>query len=143
MNLKCWNISAREIADLKDLPKNWVCVSISEEHGGYYPIGFDPEFKDERVLRVRFTDITAPVEKFNKKFGPISENTAKEIINFVEKHKDLNFIVHCHASISRSSAVCLFLNTIYGHELKENFWHLSEPNAHTLGLLIREYKRGK
>ena len=69
------------------------------------------------------------------------EITAKEIVNFVRENKDKNFIVHCAAGVSRSSAVCMFIHLTYGHSLKGQFWYTSEPNSHVLGKLLIEDKR--
>ena len=135
---KCINISAREILKLIELPKDWVCISINEEHERLYPLGF-PE--DDRVLRVRFTDIVGEITYKDKKYNPLSVENAHKILNFIDKNREKHYIVHCQASISRSSAICLFLNMIYGHKLKENFWKVSEPNPMVFGRLIIEYKR--
>jgi len=137
--MKAINISAREIADLKDLPKGWCCISINEEHYDYYPIGFDQEGKDERILRVRFSDVTAPISKIahdNMVFNPINDDTAKKIVDFIEENKGKNLLVHCAAGVSRSAAVCLYAHLTYSHGVKDNFWALSHPNKFVLGALL-------
>ncbi len=134
-----FNVSAREIADKKILENNWVCISVNEEAFPYYPIGFDSEWNNDRILRVRFSDVVASTKKAgfgDLIFNPIDGDTALKIFNFAERHKDKNFLVHCAAGVSRSSAICIFLHLAYGHELKENFWQTSRPNKIVLGALL-------
>ena len=137
--MRAINLSAREIGDLKELPKDCVLISINEEYGDLYPLQFSDE---SRILRQRFSDIHAAIESKGRTYNPINARHADEIIRFCEdnRYKYENFLVHCAAGISRSSAVCLFLSLVYGADLKENFWHLSEPNPYVLGLLLVRYK---
>ena len=137
--MRAINLSAQEVGDLKELPKNCVLISINEEYGDLYKLQFSDE---SRILRLRFTDITTAVENKGRTYNPINARCADEIIRFCEnnKFKYENFLVHCAVGISRSSAVCLFLSLVYGADLKENFWHLSEPNPYVLGLLLVRYK---
>jgi predicted protein tyrosine phosphatase len=137
MALSCHNISALEIASMKKLPPNWKCISVNEEYSGYYPIGFE-KGNESRILRVRFSDVTYPIKKagFDHTFNPISGDTVQLIRNFVEENKDHNFLLHCQAGVSRSSAICLYIHIAYGHNLRENFWQVSRPNKYVLGALL-------
>ena len=67
--------------------------------------------KVEDSLTVRFWDI----EKHIGKYKPISDNTAKLIAEFIWKHRDKKFLVHCTAGISRSAAVALAIECILEH----------------------------
>jgi predicted protein tyrosine phosphatase len=136
---KCINISAREAGKLEKLPDGCFLISVNEEHDGYYHLQFDNE--GDRLLRVRFSDVTCDYEFKGKKISSISVNTAHEIINFIEKNHNKNAIVHCAAGISRSSAICMFLHLVHGYELKENFFATSEPNPFVLGRLLIEHKK--
>lgn len=134
---KCINISAREACDLDHLPDGWVLISINEEHENLHPL----KISGDRILRVKFTDTTHAFEHKGRKFSPLDGNTAHTIINFLHQNHSRNVIVHCHAGISRSSAICMFLHLAYGHELKDNFFATSEPNPFVLGRLLIEHKK--
>jgi predicted protein tyrosine phosphatase len=130
------NICAAEACDLKYLPQNTVMVSIKEEYGPLH----DLQIKND-VLVVRFSDITTRQEIKGQMYHPISQETALKMLDFIALNKDKNFLVHCFAGVSRSSAVALFINNRYGHSLRPHFWALSEPNPFVLGKLIVESKR--
>ncbi len=133
--LKAINVSSLGIENLKNLPDNWVVISISEEHGSEYKFKFEDK---NRILRLKFSDIGEIIESKGLTYHPISREQAKEVISFIEKNKEKNFLINCAAGISRSAAICLFLHLYYGYELKDKFWLLSEPNCFILGRLIIE-----
>ena len=136
--MKAINTSALEASEMVVLPPNFVMISINEEHSPPVPLSFSAT---DRVLRVHFTDITADEKDKGVTYRPIQDQDAHAIIKFVKEHKDKNFIVHCAAGVSRSSAVCFYIHTIYGHELRKSFWFLSEPNPFVLGKLLIEHHR--
>lgn len=53
--------------------------------------------------------------------------------NFVEQHKEKDFIVHCDAGISRSSAVAFFIKDFVGHSVEH--YHVVFPNPWVSKLL--------
>jgi predicted protein tyrosine phosphatase len=139
MTLWTKNICAREAEEIKYLPENTVLISINEEHGNFYPLQVSI---DDRVLRLRFSDVTTMINhRDGNQYLPISRETANKVVNFIEENKDKNFIVHCAAGVSRSSAVCMYIHLKYGHALRNAFWSLSEPNSFVLGRLFIEAKR--
>jgi predicted protein tyrosine phosphatase len=132
--LTATNIDAPTAALIEKLPENTVLISINEEHENAYYLQLNRKSPD--ILTVRFSDVTAPRPYGDKHYLPISNATALDIIGFIEKNKDKNFLIHCQAGISRSSAICIYLNIKYGHKLKENFWMVSNPNKFVVGSLI-------
>lgn len=134
------NISRQEVRELKELPPNTVLILINEPDA---ISEIDLKFKTDRDnnLRVAFWDIRGEFKKDGKLYGIIPDKTAGEIIEFIDRNKDKNFIVSCQAGISRSSAVCIFINTIYGHSLRNQFFLFSIPNELVLGRLIVNYKK--
>ena len=134
--MKALNISDLEVMDLV-IPKHWTLISINEEYENLVQVNHLPD----NSLIVKFSDVNEQVKlDENRIFNPISKENAKLIIDFIERFKDNNFIVHCVAGVSRSEAVCLYIHLTYKHELKENFWSLSEPNPFVLGRLLIEKK---
>ena len=122
--------SAQKITCLDD---SEVLISIGNHFGTEH---VSIKNQEHKILKVVFDDVTAKLECKGEIFTPIDGYAALEIIKFIEQYKNKNFIVHCHAGISRSSAVCLYMHLFYGHKLKENFWNLSHPNPYVLGKLI-------
>lgn len=128
------NISAEEARTIKYLPNNSVLISINEEDMDLHPLKLDRN--DSRILTLKFSDVTRPCDVHGIKYNPISSDDALKVLDFINLNKDKNFIVHCHAGISRSAAICLYLHIIHGHELKKHFWRLSCPNKYILGQLM-------
>ncbi len=131
-----------EASDLWELPSDTVLISINEEHGDLYTL----KVSGSRVLRVKFSDVcqretNAGIGKTGLVFNPIDTKTVKEILDFIEEYKGQEFIIHCAAGVSRSGAVAMFLHLMYGYDLKENYYSLSEANPFVLGRLIFEYKK--
>jgi predicted protein tyrosine phosphatase len=110
-------------------------ISINEEYEPLYPLKLDRE--SENVLTLRFTDITAPLTHEGEMYHPISAEDAFKILKFIDKHLTKDFIVHCAAGVSRSSAICLYLHIMHSYVLKDNFWLSSSPNCYVLGMLMR------
>lgn len=126
----CLN-DALHIAELKD---DQVLISICDE--GANNKFLIPE-NHERLIRLTFGDVSEDVVVWKGvEFKGITDEQAKELYQFCNKYRDKNFIVHCTAGISRSSAICLFLAVCYDHTLKDNFFKLSSPNSRVLYKLL-------
>lgn len=89
-------------------PSNTVCISITESADAPLKANFDD------ILRLKFADADderSSVALMEAILGPnwekalFSEAQAKEVVDFVTKHRGKNILVHCHAGISRSRAV--------------------------------------
>ena len=134
MNLFAFNCCIEQMHNMKELPPNTVCISINEEYADPCPL----PFTEEKVLCLHFTDITYKIEDANgkdKNYYPINKEQTSQIVEFVKEHSESNFLVHCHAGISRSSAVCLFINIFFKHKLMNDFWKYAHPNPFVLGAL--------
>ena len=114
---------------------NTVIISITDDGE---PLAKLP---DAITFRTQFYDVTEPLLFGGTWLKPIRQETARELARFIREHKDSNFLVHCRAGVSRSAAVCLFIHTAHGHQLKENFWALAEPNPLVLGRLLVQHFR--
>lgn len=101
-------ISKNELIDLleRDLIKKhkFVLISISEPSENRWK---DDTLSDTHVdgfkdsLRVKFWDIEEDISNYKV----IPDDVAKEIQDFIIRHKDDTFIVHCKAGQSRSAGV--------------------------------------
>jgi len=81
-------------------------------------------FKNEHqnVLNIDFWDIEKEIEYGNGKvLKPFTPEQADEILNFIDKNQGKEFLIHCHAGISRSSAVAYFIRDYYEWVNKELF----------------------
>lgn len=132
------NVPIFALRDMKELPENFVLISINEPEGDLYRLNFNRE--DPRILTLRFPDVTGPIRNLT----PLSHEMTLKILDFINLNKDKNFLVHCHAGVSRSSAVCLYIHLAHGHDLDANFWERSEPNTHVVGrLFVERNRKGK
>ena len=137
---KATNISCYEAEQIKYLPSNTVLISINEEELPLRKLNLDRQ--SNKILTVRFNDITAPKEYNGTLIKPINFDTCLKILDFININQGKDFIIHCHAGISRSAAICLYLHIIHGYELKPNFWKTSKPNKFVLGaLMINRYQK--
>jgi len=128
------NINQDEAASLDYLPSDTVLISIYAEHTS--PAKLKMDRNSSKILTVQFSDVTCNTLVDRTLFTPLDTPTALKIIDFIELNKEKNFIVHCKAGISRSAAVCLYINIMHGHILKSNFWRISRPNRYALGQLL-------
>jgi predicted protein tyrosine phosphatase len=97
------------------------------------------------VLKVRFDDISyRPEDTFHGYDRPtqkITEKDAKEILDFVLKHKDSvkQIVVNCHAGLSRSTGVATALSMILnGKDKNPELFIESIAGLRYANLLIRD-----
>jgi predicted protein tyrosine phosphatase len=69
------------------------------------------------VLKLYFDDIVEEIEPFKL----FSDEDALKTIEFIKKHIDKRFIVHCQAGISRSGAIGTFINEKISYLSPEDF----------------------
>ena len=99
-----------------------------------------------RILRLAFHDVDddmlAAIEREPQLLGmevtPFEAHHARELLAFAEAvardPAPMKLVVHCHAGISRSSAVAWFLHQCYGGDLT---WQpFFAPNRRVLRLLV-------
>ena len=99
------------------------------------------------VLNLQFDDINTDscIYKEYKFFG-ITEEQAKQCVEFIEKNKGKNFYIHCRQGKSRSQGVGKYILETYGNEYGyyENISFRKEnpcikPNTRVIELLKKEY----
>lgn len=96
------------------------CISIVSPEHPEYKIAENPFCKD--ILYLRFHDVRADgsvssIYEIGKNIIRFNDNDAKKIIDFGLKNKEHgNFMIHCEAGISRSTAVALALSEILNNE---------------------------
>ena len=97
-----------------EYPENsdkYAAISIQDTIGG----GFGFELKKNRyckgVLTIYFDDIEQPENGLKL----IGASQAKQIIEFINRHKDVDtLLIHCFAGVSRSRAVGMFAREMLG-----------------------------
>ncbi len=107
---------------------------------------FDKNYSN--VLNLEFDDTTEEENEHLSKSGKkelilFSKEQAKKIIEFIELNKHVETLyVHCLAGVSRSGAVGMFINDLYG---EENYFEFSNrnpyihPNYYIVGILKQIY----
>jgi len=108
----------RSMAELKTvtwMSKDW--ITLEDRPGAIISIGDPgediPTFGNNPVdvLRIECHDIPngIAIEDLDKTFRQFDWHDARKILEFEHRYKDHDIIVHCHAGISRSCAVALYL----------------------------------
>ena len=90
-------------------------------------------------LKIEFYDLVEDIDGFN---APTIDDAIK-IVDFIEKHKGRNILVNCAAGISRSGAVCKFLEDYCGYEWEKFGKENSIPNKLLYSLLEEVYELEK
>jgi predicted protein tyrosine phosphatase len=66
------------------------------------------------VLNLDFDDVEKDVTlKDGSTYKSFSPQDAAKVIEFIEKNENKDFIIHCHAGISRSGAIAQFMRDYY------------------------------
>lgn len=105
--------------------------------------GYDYHYlkPSENVLDVEWDDITSDEETFLgtdidgydqvTAYG-ITPDTARQVVDFIEKHRGMDFVVHCNAGKSRSQAVIRYITEFYPEHSETNPDNpCLYPNVHT------------
>lgn len=104
----------------------YAVISFQDSHTGGFGITFAENDFCKGVLTLYVDDIFKEVEGLVL-FG---EDHAKQIIDFVDSHKDVDtLIVHCYAGQSRSVAAGAYLMEYFGVDNSEIF-KTHSPNMH-------------
>ena len=100
-----------------------VLISITDPNNDLLSNDILNQFKDS--LCVQFWDIEEQIGNYE----PINDEITLKILNFIEKHKTNNFIIHCEAGISRSAAIGLAIFYIcqFKHIDKDVFLNNDNP----------------
>lgn len=118
---KCLNIH-REAAQSylsNDFTENCAWISIGEPNTPDSII--HNNFLDKLPnLRLQFWDVEKTIDGlFGELYAPPTKEHAAQIVDFVLENKPRNFLINCAAGISRSGAICAFLEKHLGYEWLE------------------------
>lgn len=124
----------------------WHEQSLSPESWAWISIG-EPEIPDSVInnrildklpnLKISFWDTTKIVhDVLGDTYFPPSEKDAAKIVDFLVKSRGKNFIINCKAGISRSGAICKFLEETLGYE-----WISGKDRARPNSLLVKLLKQ--
>lgn len=132
----------------------WISVQEEDQPDAAPPRFYSPtknEFLDKlNTLKLKFSDVEEVVEKkglksFHKSeiFHPPTKRDAKKIVDFILANTDKHIIVNCAAGISRSGAICLFLQDIFGYKWEHHGLGPSDPNMLLYRMLVNYYQSVK
>ncbi len=135
-----------------DLNKDTVLISITDPKSKTLEENILNKFKDS--LSIQFYDIDIEEEYKSSSdwnFVPINNEEAKIILDFILKHKNDNFLIHCEKGQSRSAGVGLAIECILKFNgNKKEFslepsiilnHHRYEPNMLVYNKILEEYKK--
>lgn len=99
------------------------------------------------VLNLEFDDIDEESKDWKgQTFYGITEEQAKQCVEFIEQNRGKNFYIHCRAGKSRSQGICRYILDMYGKEYgydetkscrKDN--PCLTPNIRVVSMLKREF----
>lgn len=99
----------------------------------------------DNVINLDFWDIEKDVEYKGGLLKSFTPEQADKIIAFIEKNNDKHFLIHCHAGISRSSAVAFFIRDYYNwvdkYEFDNRYRGRKAPNQKVFIELKNAYER--
>jgi protein tyrosine phosphatase len=98
------------------------------------------------VLNLDFDDVEKDVTlKDGLTYKSFSAQDAAKVIEFIEKNENKDFIIHCHAGISRSGAIAQFMRDYYPWVDREYFDTFVRyqilPNSKVFSELKKSYQR--
>lgn len=133
----------REIND--DTVEKWQNQAFIEIHGDTDKDKFTFRKSHDNVHQSVFDDVLEdmPYEDLDgNTLGPnfvtMSDIQAKEMAEFILKNRDKNFLVHCHAGISRSGAVAQFICELKDIPLET--FHTMNPYVHPNPTVLRKLR---
>lgn len=92
------------------------------------------------VLNLEFDDIAYDtIDWKGHTFSGMTDEQAKQTVEFINKNSDKNFIIHCRAGFSRSQAVGRFINDIYKNEFISTTL-LETYNRYVYSKLVKVYR---
>lgn len=121
-------VKFNEILKYQGYKKNIAYISIQEPVENNIDYFFTAEASN--ILIEKFEDTE---DHTNPK--SISDYQAERIINFVSKHKDKDFLIHCTAGISRSGAIATYVHTYLNNVSKEYYrewWEFKNDNRNII-----------
>lgn len=124
------------IAEQDDWPQSsvsWVSIGEPDDKESIVHNGWLDRVPN---LKLQFWDLTEAVpllDGYGTYLYPPSEKDAAQIVDFLVNNKGRNIIANCAAGVSRSGAVCAFLEKHMNYEWPEYFKQMARPNK----LLVR------
>lgn len=125
--------------DWKSFKTGVAWISIGEPEKSFQHIQNETLDKCPK-LKISFHDLKEATEddKKNNLFPP-TRKIAHKIVRFILDNEDKNIVVNCAAGISRSGAVCKFLEDVLGYKWIEFGKVLALPNMLLYDLLVEAY----
>lgn len=136
--MKCLNFPRFVVRNwhLKADPEKTAWISIGEPEESFEHVQNKVLDKLPK-LKISFQDLKE--DQIELGDFPPSARVAGKIISFILRHPKKRFIVNCAAGISRSAAVCKFLEDYMGYKWVDFGKEHCAPNMFLYELLIQAY----
>ena len=89
------------------------------------------------ILKVTFNDVTYQGMSHWILFN---HELAKQIVAFIYKYPNVDFVIHCDAGMSRSVAIGCYLRDMLGYELTLNAWPNDEHRNQLVYSTLSHYR---
>lgn len=143
-------INDENVEDIKDKAFiSIVCTDncnegyMLEKHGEIYEHYFGKNHLN--VFNIKFDDLEEDLIHKGRLYKTITKEQAEELINFMMNNENKDFYIHCHAGISRSGAVGLFIRDYFDWVDKTyfdtNIMKRIQPNAKVYNELKKAYEK--
>lgn len=135
--MKCLNLPrwAAKEWEIELSPDEWAWITIQEPdwNGETYEHTANRYLDKLSKLKIKFADMRE--NEVSKCFTAPSEKDAFKIVRFIRRNPNKSFIVNCAAGISRSGAICHFLENTLKYEWEEIYKEKAYPNDILIKLL--------
>lgn len=101
-NVKDWNQAFIEVQGEEDIKNDELAFHFKQNHPNVIRLTFDDVDEDEEVIDL--SGITKGLW-----VRTISKEQATTLHEFIHRNKEKNFLIHCHAGISRSGAIAQYV----------------------------------
>lgn len=136
--MKCLNLPRFAVEGWKTKcnPEKVAWISIGEPETSFDHV-HNPILDKIPNLKISFQDLKR--HQLEAGVCPPSLKFADKIVSFILRHPTKNFLVNCAAGVSRSGAICKFLEDYFNYKWVEFGKEIALPNNYLYELLEQVY----
>lgn len=125
-------------------PEKFAWISISEPDDETTIIS-NKKLDTLSKLKISFFDLETPVfdKRKNITLSPPTKKQVNKILKFIKENQGKNFIINCAAGVSRSGAICKFMEDVLEYKWPENAKAMALPNMTLYKMLVEQWNTWK